>query len=417
MTTGSPLKNSDKLQDGNRRWVSRQARSLLDAQRRVEGKDRLSPDAAIDLAVHQLTEVFGEPAGLVASSFRYGVIGYFSDHVMYMPGFALFAGSKAGMAVAITAGATDRTRIVSWPAGSVETFSLGAEEESLSKEDTCFECVDNLIGQIDGMPASLDISIVSAIPPEDDTSFISAFGVALADALQGFVDRDLDIADSTVATAFDKAVGYPSPPVYVTAVRGSRQNLFSLVDSAKCELVNFDVSGEMAVGYILIPGQKRLKKSFVEKRRDDAAACLARIRVNRPDVPSLSHLYHNDLQEVEKMLPRKLRYAVNYLVKENQRVQRAVTAARKGDWQLFGGLLLMSNSALLSDWGLQSDGGSYISEIVQTKTTEGLVGARISGDGRRVYVLGRPFSVPQQLDDIRKSYKDRFGLQPRTELL
>ncbi|NND72626.1 MAG: hypothetical protein HKN43_13700 [Rhodothermales bacterium] len=407
----------DKLQHGNQHWVSRQAQSLRDAQRRVEGKDRLDSDSAIELAVHQLNDVFGESDALIATSYRYGVIGYFADHVIFMPGFALFSCSKAGMAVAIRAGATDRSRIVNWPAGSEETFSLGAEDAVRTDLDSWAVCIENLAAPIDGLPSTFDISIVSAIPIEDETSFVAAFGVALSDALQGFVDEDLDISDNTIASAFEPAVGFQAAPVYVTAVRGTLADMFALVDSEKCELVNFDVVGEMAVGYIQIPGQPGLDASFVEKRRRDAGACLLRIQERRPSLPSLAHLYHKDLQNIEKSLPRKLRYAVNYLVKENQRVQRAVTAARKGDWQLFGALLFMSNSALTSDWGLQSKGGAFISEMVKEKTTEGLVGARISGDGRHVYVLGQPFSVPVQMDDIRKSYKDHFGTQPRTELL
>jgi galactokinase len=417
LVTNNCLINADEKNSADERWVSKQAQALLDARRRSEGQDRLNPDAAIDLAVQHLEETYKSAKGTVATSFRHGVIGLFADHVHYMPGFALFGSSRAGLAVAVRRGKTDTTRIAMWPEGSSDVFSLGGERSDSTIESFWHQSVIKLVSEIEGLPVNLDVSVVSSIPVSDESSFLATLCVALVDAFQGLVDYELIVPDPFVREAVVAGSQYFQSPAYVTGVRGSASNMFALTDSENCELVNFEISGALAIGYIELAEQARLAQSFVSKRREDAAQCLKEIQSIHPEIPSLAHLHHRDLPDVVHQLPRKLRYAATYLVKENQRVQRAITAARKGDWQLFGALLSMSNTALLSEWGLKSPAASFIVELVKDRTIDGLVGARINGNGRGVYIVGEPFSVPTHLDAIRKSFKDKFGYLPRTELL
>ncbi len=371
----------------------------------------------MDLAIHQLRELYGVSSSIVTSAFNYGVVGYFADHVSYMPGYAMFGPMRSGLAVAVQAGRQEESRTCIWPEGSSETFSLGTADKSRNGPDWWINIVNAISRQIAGLPKSIDVSIVSAIPISNESVFLAALGISLAEALYALAGKDTTLPDNKIADAVSYAAGYHHSPAYVTAIRGGTTERFSLVDSENCELVHFDVVNGPGVGYIEVEDQPRLNPSLVSKRRVDAQECLQELQNVYDELPSLAHLQHRDLRDAERKVSRKYRSILNYLVKENQRVQRAVTAARKGDWQFFGGLLFMSNSSLLTEWGLTSPGAAFISDLVQQKTTDGLIGARISGNGRGVYIVGQPFSVPQQLDDIKKSYKQKFGTVPRTELL
>lgn len=411
------MTDTDHQTPEDQEWASQQMRTLLEARHRIEGRDRLDQAAAVDLAAHQLRTLYGNPDGDMATAFNHGVVGYFADHVSYMPGYALFGPMRTGLAVAVAPGSESVSRTSIWPEGSTETFSLGSTDRSRTGSGWWANLIKAVSKQITGLPKTIDVSIVSAIPTSNEKVFLATLGVTLAEALYKLSEREQSLSDAKIADAVSFAAGYHHSPAFVTAVRSKADNAFTLVDSANCEFAHFDAVDEPVVGYIEVESQPRLEASFVSRRRVEVQDCLAEVRAGFPELPSLAHLQHQDLQEAERLVSRRFRPLLNYLVKENQRVQRAVTASRKGDWQFFGGLLFISNASLQADWGLDAPGAEFISNLVQGKTTDGLTGARIIGNGRGVYIAGLPFSVPEQLDDIKKSYKEKFGTVPRTELL
>lgn len=411
------MTDTDHQTPEDQEWASQRLRTLLEARNRIEGRDRLDQSAAADLAVHQLRTLYGESDRDPATAFNDGVVGYFADHVAYMPGYALFGPMRTGLAVAVAPGGGETSRTSIWPEGSTETFSLGSTDRSRTDSNWWSSLIHAVSKQIPGLPEKIDVSIVSAIPTSNEKVFLATLGLTLAEALHEMAGRGQKLSDKKIADAVSFAAGYHHSAAFVTAVRGRAEKGFTLVDSANSDFVQFEVEEEPVVGYIEVDEQPRLDPAFVSRRRVEVQDCLIELKDAFPELPSIAHLQHRDLQEAERVVSRRFRPILNYLVTENQRVQRAVTASRKGDWQFFGGLLFISNASLQSDWGLEASGAEFISSLVQEKTTEGLVGARITGNGRGVYIAGLPFSVPAQLDDIRKSYKEKFGTVPRTELL
>ena len=159
-------------------------------------------------------------------------------------------------------------------------------------------------------------------------------------------------------------------------------------------------------------------REMVVKARRSLTDTLERLRRKHfPGLDSLRDLEHKDLEVAEKAIPRGQRPILRYVVRENQRVHRLVTAARKGDWQFFGALLVMGHASLRDDMHATTERTDKVVELVEDRSVSGMYGGRSLGFSGVVVVLGQPFLVPPFLDGARDELNEHFGISANTVLL
>ena len=134
-------------------------------------------------------------------------------------------------------------------------------------------------------------------------------------------------------------------------------------------------------------------------------------------VASLRDLEHRDLPVATDSVPIRLRPALRWLVKENQRVPKLVGAIQRKDWQFFGALLLMSDASTRRDWGGTTDVSDSVVDEVDAMTLDGMYGAFSMHRGRAVVMAGQPFVVPHCLDRVQAGLKRKFDMDMHVMLL
>ena len=121
------------------------------------------------------------------------------------------------------------------------------------------------------------------------------------------------------------------------------------------------------------------------------------------EVSSLRDLEHRDLDRAVSLVGRKSRPVLKHLVTENRNVQKMVVALRKGDWQFFGALMLISQASKQQDWNTAGELHDLVTRTAESASLDGIFGVVQTGEGGCMLVAGQPFSLPAFLDSLREA--------------
>jgi galactokinase len=403
-------------------WTPPFVPPLLRALERLNERDAITPAGLTARANDNLIGQLGVSSEVVERTFSHGTLGIAVDHTVLFDGFALLIPVRDGIAVAIRDSADRVSRLVFEGEEYCWSFDAGSIDSLKPETPWWAQIVMRVLHALDGITSQVDISVVSTIVPSCEESYGAALAVSCLRTLQSVFALALEDEEvfSIATHAIVESTGRPCSIAYAIASDAAIADSFMAIDVKTGRHTDFPVAlhDEIAFGLIETGKQKESVAALLERRQQEADGIAERLRKKQfPELDSIRDLQHKDLELAEKALSRGSRPLLRHLVRENQRVHRLMVAARKGDWQLFGALMLMSHASLDRDFGYTVDETDMVVQLAEERSADGIHGARALGSAGAVLVLGRPFVVPAFLDEAKVALQEQFGIAANTVLL
>lgn len=392
----------------------------LDALDRLQERTIARPEQLTARSRALLDARFDTRPATADAAFSHGATALIAEHSHYFDGFALLMPLPLGTAVAARVARPGSGRLVS--EGDDQGWTISGPNADDSDRPDWVRLTAGLCRRLLPPDSTIELAVVSTIPPSCLDAYLAALGLAIARAAQSLfaLSHDRSEIRSIIKSVIETYTGYPFSIAHLAAADEGIPDQFKLVDTRTLEHLSVDAPARDVLGWGLVDlGTGTVPDvSFHQKMRERAedAADLLRRR-GFPALISLRDLEHKDLKAALALLPRRHRPAVRHLVTENRRVQKLVAAVRRRDWQMFGALLLMSHSSHQKDWGATNALIDAAVHETETMSIEGMYGAGVTGRGGCVLVTGQPFIIPRCLDRIQMTLHERFDVRPNVMLL
>jgi galactokinase len=386
-------------------------------------RDEATAGSLMKRAESLLDERLGPSTEPARTSFAPGCLGLAAEHTRFFDGFALMLPMRYGIAVAVRRSA-GQSRIVF--DGHDELWTVDSSEESAREERPVpmpwWSRLAAIVIRVQTADeAAVDVAIASTIMPTCEDAYCAAQATALSDALRGLAGSSNGASSTdSVRRIIESCLGRPFSHAYLLATAAGISDSFVLVDTRTAEFlpVESPESDRLGWGVVETFAYRDDVAPLNQKRVSEISAIEDRLRKKAfPKLESLRDLYHQDLETAFAVLSRNQRPLLRHLVRENQRVQRLTVAARKQDWQFFGGLLLMSHASFRDDWGTSFAEVDFVVDRIEDMSVSGLYGGKLISDSGAVLLAGQPFTVPPFLDSTRAELDERFGPTANTVLL
>ncbi|MDX1532297.1 MAG: galactokinase family protein [Rhodothermales bacterium] len=387
----------------------RRLRSALDAAPAAPAEPAALSAAAVEL----LAETFGEEATSERVASMPAYVALSGEHTHYFEGFALLLRLPAGAAVAVRAAPEARVA-VRWGGRPVEVRPIApTRTRGADTPELLARLLHALRERLDG-ELSFEAAVVAPVP-DCREALLGAVAAAAVEAVAALGGAALD-AEAAVrhgAAAAQEALGHPYGPAHLLAAQSAAP--LALVDAATLEWEALEPPEDLAWGLVDTGVHRSPGRAAAWERVQVLREAVAWLqRGGLPDLRSLRELEHRDVPQALGTLFGTPKRVVRHVVGEDRRVPRLVTALRKGDAQVLGALLLMSQASLRADWQASTDEVEHV--VAAAEEADGIYGARMTGGGYGgcVLVVGRPFLLPGFLDATAAAFAARFGRRPPT---
>ncbi len=412
---------------GGGAWTPPFVHPLLRALDRMQQRRAVSAEVLTGRALDLLTDRLGPASYPAESTFSHGVLGIAADHTTLVDGFALMLPIRDGIAVSLRESDGPVSKLVfdgndeTWEFDSRARPKDAVERGSTEIVPWWVELVMQIIRAAGTSERQVDVAIVSTILAGCEQSYAAALAMTTLRTTEAVfpADRTQDEPFQFITRIVSDVTGRLPTNAYAVATDVASLGQFVLVDTKTGRRLPFPTPAAEPAGWGLVDtGEPVDAAELVLKARRSLSDTLARLRRKHfPGLDSLRDLEHKDLEVAEKIVSRSQRPILRYVVRENQRVHRLVTAARNGDWQLFGALLVMGHASLRDDMHGTAKRTDKVVELVEEQTVSGMYGGRSLGFSGVVAVLGQPFLVPPFLDNAKDELKEHFGISANTVLL
>jgi galactokinase len=368
------------------------------------------------LSASAIKERVGELSGPdSAIGFAFAPTGILGEHTHYFDGFALLMPLPLGIAVGAS------------PSNDVTTVYFDGDERTWSSAEegvgapAWVRLVFDLTARL-APDRHFNLKVVSTAFPECFDAYVAAISVAAARAVLK-LSEDAAPERSLVRelkSIVEASTGIPFSPAYIIGAFHGRPSTILLVDAATFEHLPVLTAEDDEPAWALVQAGGGLAADFELYRSRKLAAERAVADLQAAAFPGLSsfrELAHRHLERALEEVADERRGILRHLVTENRRVQKAVTALRKGDWQFLGALLLMSHASAANDWGGTSADADHAIRIAESLSIDGIHGGCMTSRGGAVLVCGRRFVMPLYLEKVAADFRSEFGYEPRTIIL
>jgi galactokinase len=379
---------------------------LLNTLSSMRDQERQRPDQLNALAERLLWDRFGAENGVAETAYAHASVDLLAEHTRYMDGFGLHLAVQNGCSVSVR---------LAEGTGHRACAAEGPDRDQL--EAMALATIRFLAPEPDG-GKFVEASVVSSVPPYLIGNVAAPIAVAAARALGALLSSTVPPARQLVGLPTGDPDGYACTSRILASAQ-TELAAFVLTDARNLESIPLEVPALERPGLALawlkadVPAEGRAERMAMMNQTVDI------LRAGSfPELGSMRDIVHKDLDRALSEVPRRFRPLLTYLVTENGRVQKAVAAIQRRDWQMFGALLMMSHASKVSDLKLSHPESDFIVKQVENMSLDGMYGATLlSGDGDAVLMAGQPFSVPPALERLRASFNDRFGQSLSTLLL
>ena len=160
--------------------------------------------------------------------------------------------------------------------------------------------------------------------------------------------------------------------------------------------------------------KRELATSEYNKRRLECENGVKIIQQWMPSITSLRDITVEDFEKYEEKLPEITQKRCRYVVEENTRVLKAVSALTANDLDTFGILMNASHAGLRDAYEVSCGELDLLTEIAQN--TEGVIGSRMTGAGFGGCTVNLVYqeSVQEFQERVRNEYPKHTGIEPDT---
>lgn len=264
------------------------------------------------------------------------------------------------------------------------------------------------------------VAVVTTVPPASPDAYLASLGIALYRAMRDLEGAEGDPEVEPARRIIELCARRPTGrALLLAAAAGHDVDSVTVVDAARGELLPIPRPPVRELGWGLIDCgiEAQPDEEIAWERRAQADMLVPVLQEAGFEIETLRDLEHRDLEAALGAVSNELRSTLRFLVSENRRVYRLITALRRPDGQLAGALLLMGHAAMKGDWQNSTYVADFVVESVEERALEGLFGARQVGHGSAVVVAGKGVSLPEALDGICAEASDRFETPVRSYLL
>ncbi len=159
--------------------------------------------------------------------------------------------------------------------------------------------------------------------------------------------------------------------------------------------------------------ERKLSASHYNERVRQVKEALSVVRRRRPEVEYLTQLQEQELEEFSSLMEPVVFQRALHVIRENQRVRKAVKLLQEGDVFSFGKLLYASHESLRDLYQVSCEELDFIVE--QAAKDSEVAGARLTGAGFGgcCLVLLKETGKQDFKDKLLCAYRSRFNKQPR----
>ena len=366
-----------------------------------------SPQSLLDTATRVLQRVYGRtPQWHAVAPGRVNLMG---DHTDYNDGWVLPIAIDRHTAVVAAERQSNR---------QVRVYSLGLEEEiSLSLEDLDHPHPQHWARYVQGVIAEyqrmgvrckgLDIVIASSVPTGGGLSSSAALEVAVAHLLEAISGQPVHSRERVRACvqAERQMAGVPCGIMDQTVVDMAEAGHALALDCASQDATPVPLTLDNISLLVVHSGVSHaLAEGAYAQRRLECEQVAEGLGV--------STLRDVVLDDIERLASASLRKRVRHVVTENARVQEAVVAIQKKDWDGLGALMTGSHTSLRDDYEVSCD---ELDRLVELACEErGVLGARMTGGGFggcAVVLVERP-GLESVAASLQKGFLREIGHKP-----
>lgn len=258
----------------------------------------------------------------------------------------------------------------------------------------------------------LDAVITSEIPSGAGLSSSAALEVGTATTFQAFGNFALDKV--TLARLCQRAenefVGVKSGIMDQFASALGEQGSAILIDCRALTHQSVPLPRGVTVVVADTMKKRHLAGSEYNTRRAECENAVVLLsNVLRKRIRALRDVSLKEFRSAAKFLPPNLAKRARHVISENDRVQQAVRAAKRGDATTLGKLMNESQSSLRDDYEASSPELDIMVEIARSQL--GCLGSRLTGAGwgGATVNLVRDEQLNAFVDNVRRTYGERTG--------
>lgn len=265
------------------------------------------------------------------------------------------------------------------------------------------------------IPSGFEILFYGNIPNGSGLSSSASIEVLMGVILNDLFALNIDMVDivKMCQEAENKFIGVNCGIMDQFAIGMGKDGSAILLD---CNTLKYSYSKLNLNGYKIVIGNTNKKRGLADskynERRSECEAALAKIQTVK-NITALGELSEEEFEEVKNCIgdPIKTKRA-KHAVYENQRTLKAVKALEDNNLELFGQLMNASHISLRDDYEVT---GIELDTLVELAwTTEGVVGARMTGAGFGGCTVSivKDECVDNFKETIRVKYKEKIGYEP-----
>jgi len=352
-----------------------------------------------------------EPSYTILSPGRINIIG---EHVDYNDGFVLPAAIDKYVCFAIAESETSQSTFLALDLDKSYTFDLNTELVPVEEMwvNYILGVVKPLKQQFNGLKG-FNLVFSSTIPMGSGLSSSAAVECGAAFALNTLFDLGLNKEQLA-------KLGQQAEHTFVGVKCGIMDQFASVFGKANqvikldCKTLTYEYYPADLGEYCLVLLDSKVKHTHLisgyNTRRVEVETGLQIIKHIFPEVNTYRDCTLEQVETAKDRLGETLYKRSSFVVKEIQRVGKAVKALAKNDFVTLGQLMDETHKGLSLDYEVSCDELDYL--VAQAQNMPDVLGARMMGGGFGGCTLNliKKSALLKLVDEIQLAYKERFGI-------